>query len=79
MKWKGRLLYLVLFTLLLALIACGGSNQQKMTMANQNPQGSSTDMHKQHNSLAENFSHKYQQFRKGFILSVSPSVGLFNP
>ena len=28
------------------------------SMANQPPQGSTTDMHKLHNSLAENFSHK---------------------
>ena len=69
MKLKGRLLQLAIFTALLALIACGGGNQPKgnkqsempakhESIANQPPQGSKTDIHKQHNSLAENFSHK---------------------
>lgn len=69
MKLKGRLLQLALITHLLALIACGGGSQPKgnkqsempaehSTMANQNTEENITDMHKQHNSLAENFSHK---------------------
>ena len=69
MKLKGRLLHQALFTPLLALIACGGGNQPKgnkqgempakhESIANQPPQESATDIHKQHNSLAENFSHK---------------------
>ena len=69
MKLKKRFLQLTAFSVVISLTACGGSNQQKankqsetvaenMTMANQNPEGNTTDMHKQHNSLANNFEHK---------------------
>ena len=66
---KKRLLQIGTLSVIFLLSACGGGNQQKankqsempakhVTMANQNLQGNTTDMHKQHNSLAENFSHK---------------------
>ena len=69
MKLRKRFLQLAAFSVVISLTACGGSNQQKTnkqsekpaeqgTMANQNPEGNTTDMHKQHNSLADNFSHK---------------------
>jgi hypothetical protein len=69
MKLRKRFLQLAAFSVVISLTACGGSNQQKTnkqsekpaeqgTMANQNPEGNTTDMHKQHNSVADNFSHK---------------------
>lgn len=69
MKLKGRLLQLALFTSLVAFIACGGGNQPKVNkhtemptehdaMSSQVPQEKTGDMHKQHNSLANNFEHK---------------------
>ncbi len=69
MKLKKRFLQLAAFSVVISLTACGGGSQQNAkkqsemptehgTMTNQNPQGSTTDMHKQHNSLTENFSHK---------------------
>jgi len=69
MNSKKRFLQIGVFSVIFLLSACGGGNQQKAnkqnempaehgTMANQNSQGNKTDMHKQHNSLAENFSHK---------------------
>ena len=69
MKLRRRFLQIGTFSVIFLVSACGGSNQQKANkqsetpaqygaMAYQNAQGSTTDMHKQHNSLAENFSHK---------------------
>ena len=68
MKLRKRFLQLVSLSVIFLLTACGGGNQKANkqgempaehgTMANQLPQGNTTDMHKQHNSLAENFSHK---------------------
>jgi hypothetical protein len=69
MKLRKRFLQLAAFSVVISLTACGGGSKQKAnkqnempaehgTMANQNSQGNKTDMHKQHNSLAENFSHK---------------------
>ena len=69
MNSKKRFLQIVVFCAICLLSACGGGNQPKGnkqiempakhdSIANQLPQGSTTDMHKQHNSLAENFSHK---------------------
>src|SRR5665648_464366 len=69
MNSKKRFLQIGTLSVIFLLSACGGNNHQKAnkqseksaeqgTMANQNPEGNTTDMHKQHNSLAENFSHK---------------------
>ena len=69
MNSKKRFLQIATLSVTFLLSACGGGNQQKTnkqsempaehdTMVNQPQQGSTTDMHKQHNSLAENFSHK---------------------
>ncbi len=69
MKLRKRFFQIVAFSVVISLTSCGGRNQQKANkqsetpaqygaMAYQNAQGSTTDMHKQHNSLAENFSHK---------------------
>src|SRR5680860_1610425 len=69
MNSKKRFLQIGTLTVIFLVSACGGSNQQKLnkqsempaehgTMTNQNPEGNTTDMHQQHNSLAENFSHK---------------------
>ena len=66
---RKRFLQIVAFSAIFLLSACGGGNQPKAnkqnempaehgTMPNQNSQGSTTDIHKQHNGLAENFSHK---------------------
>ncbi len=66
---RKRFLQLAAFSVFFAFTACGGSNQQKAnkqseksaeqgTMANQNPEGNTTDMHQQHNSLANNFEHR---------------------
>jgi hypothetical protein len=69
MNSKTRFLQIGAFFAIFLLSACGGGNQQKAnkqsempaehgSLANQNSQGSTTDIHKQHNGLAENFSHK---------------------
>jgi len=69
MKLNKGFLQIGTLTVIFLVSACGGSNQQKSnkqsektaeqgTMANQNRQENTTDMHQQHNSLAENFSHK---------------------
>ncbi|HZK94165.1 MAG TPA: DUF3347 domain-containing protein [Prolixibacteraceae bacterium] len=69
MKFKKRFSQIGIFSILIMLSACGGSNQQKTnkqseipagkgTVTNLNPNGNMTDIHQQHNSLAENFSHK---------------------
>ena len=69
MKLKRRLIQLAVFTPLLALIACGGGNQQTGNKQNEMPaengsktnqyvKDSSMDIHQQHKSLAENFSHR---------------------
>ena len=70
MNSKKQFLQFVVFPIFFVLTACGGRSNQKAqqnnggmpaehgSMANQPPQGSTTDMHKLHNSLAENFSHK---------------------
>lgn len=69
MKLRKRFLQLVTLSVIFLLSACGGGNQLKgnkqgempakhESIANQPPQESATDIHKQHNSLAENFSHK---------------------
>jgi hypothetical protein len=73
MKLKKRFLQLGTISIIVILTACGGGNQQKGNknsemaadhgvLTNQLPQGSTTEMHKQHNSLANNFTHK------GFII-----------
>jgi hypothetical protein len=73
MKLKKRLLQLGTFSVIFLLTACGGGTQKKVNkqsempaehgvLTNQLPQGSTTEMHKQHNSLANNFTHK------GFII-----------
>ncbi|NDP22568.1 MAG: DUF3347 domain-containing protein [Paludibacter sp.] len=69
MKLKKRVLQLGTFSIIVLLTACGGGNQQKGNknsempaehgaLTNQLPQASTTEIHKQHNSLAENFAHK---------------------
>jgi len=69
MNSKTRFLQIGAFSAIFLLSACGGGNQPKgnkqsempaehRSIANQLPQGSTTDIHKQHNGLAENFSHK---------------------
>src|SRR5665648_30511 len=69
MNSKKRFLQIGTLSVIFLISACGGNNQQKTnkqsempaehgTMANQNPAGNTTDMDQQHNSLAENFSHK---------------------
>ena len=69
MKLKKQFLQIGTLSVIFLISACGGNNQQKTnkqsempaehgTMANQNLEGNTTDMHQQHNSLAENFSHK---------------------
>ena len=66
---RKRFLQIGAFSAIFLLSACGGGNQPKgnkqsetssehAPITNQLPQGSTTDIHKQHNSLAENFSHK---------------------
>src|SRR5665647_1214613 len=68
MKHRNRFLQIVTFSVFFAFTACGGGSQQNAkkqsemptehgTMTNLNPEGNTTDMHQQHNSLAENFSH----------------------
>ena len=69
MKLRKRFLQIGSLSVIFLVSACGGSNQQKVNkqsekptehgaMSNQLPQEKTRDMHKQHNSLAENFSHK---------------------
>lgn len=69
MKLRKRFLQIGTLSVIFLLSACGGSNQQKANkqsemltehgaMSNQLPQENPGDMHQQHNSLAENFSHK---------------------
>ena len=69
MKLRKRFIQIGTLSVIFLVSACGGSNQQKAnkqsemlaehgTMTNQNPEGNMTDMHQQHNSLTENFSHK---------------------
>jgi len=69
MNSKMRFLQTGALSVIFLLTACRGGNQQKANkqseapaqygaMDNQNPQGSTTDMHQQHNGLAENFSHR---------------------
>ncbi len=69
MKLRKRLLQLAAFSVVISLTACGGGSRHngkkqsemptgKGTLSNQLPQEKTGDMHKQHNRLAENFSHK---------------------
>ena len=69
MKRRKRILQLAALSVVISLAACGGSNQQKANkqsemptehgaMSNQLPQENTGDMHKQHNSLTNNFEHK---------------------
>ena len=69
MKLRNRLFIIEILLIILIISACGvgsqpkGNKQGEMpakhdSIANQLPQGSTPDMHKQHNSLADNFSHK---------------------
>jgi len=69
MKLRKRFLQIGSLSVIFLVSACGGSNQQKVNkqsekptehgaMSNQLPQEKTGDMHKQHNSLDENFSHK---------------------
>ncbi|MDP3445962.1 MAG: DUF3347 domain-containing protein [Ignavibacteria bacterium] len=69
MNSKKRFLQIRTLSVIFLVSACGGSNQQKANkqsemptehgaMSNQLPQENTGDMHKQHISLAENFSHK---------------------
>src|SRR5665647_3562566 len=69
MKHRNRFLQIVTFSVFFAFTACGGGSQQNAkkqsempsehgTMTNQNPEGNTTDMHQQHNSLANNFEHQ---------------------
>jgi hypothetical protein len=68
MKLRKRFLQIGTLSVIFLVSACGGSNQQKANkqsemptehgaMSNQLPQDTG-DMHQQHNSLEENFSHK---------------------
>lgn len=75
MNSKKQFLQFVIFPIFFVLTACGGRSNQKAhqsngampaeleSMANQPAQLSSRDMHRQHNSLAENFSHMDIKFR----------------
>lgn len=69
MKLRTGFLQIGILSVIFLLSACGGNNQQKTnkqsdmptehgTMTNQNQEENATDMHQQHNNLAENFSHK---------------------
>ena len=69
MNSKIRFLQIGALSVIFLLTACGGGTQPKgdkfsemsakhESNANQPPQGSNTDIQQQHNSLAENFSHK---------------------
>ncbi|HEY9114555.1 MAG TPA: DUF3347 domain-containing protein, partial [Bacteroidales bacterium] len=69
MKTKNRILYVGVIAVFLTITACGGANQQKeqsqnseysnsepMTMNHQDE--GKTNMHSEHNSLADNFAHQ---------------------
>ena len=60
MNLRKRFLQIGIFSVIFLVSACGGSNQQKANKQNEmpTPRENTGDMHKQHNSLAENFSHK---------------------
>ena len=60
MKLKKRFLQIGTLSVIFLISACGGSNQQKANKQSEmpTPRENTGDMHKQHNSLAENFSHK---------------------
>lgn len=69
MKLRKRFFQFVAISVVISLTSCGGSKQQNTkkqsemptehgAMNNQLPSENLGDMHKKHNSLAENFSHK---------------------
>ena len=69
MKLRNRFLQIGAVSLLLALASCGGNKQQKEnyqggmptehgSMSTQMPKNADTNMHKQHNTLANNFEHQ---------------------
>ncbi|VAW22213.1 Probable Co/Zn/Cd efflux system membrane fusion protein [hydrothermal vent metagenome] len=69
MKRRKLFLQLVALTVFFAFTSCGGSNQKKEAKHSKMPAGQeatpnvltqndTTGMHKQHNSLADNFAHK---------------------